>query len=83
VRLLDRIIRASSDPGDVVWEPFGGLCSTAVAAYRAGRSCYSAEILPAFYELAKLRLEGETRGEAGGESRAGRKGAAAGRGYSP
>jgi site-specific DNA-methyltransferase (adenine-specific) len=54
--LLDRIVRASSDPGDVVWEPFGGLCSVAVAASRAGRLCCSAERSPTFYRLAVARL---------------------------
>jgi site-specific DNA-methyltransferase (adenine-specific) len=34
--LLQMIIEASSDEGDVVWEPFGGLCSVAVAAYPRG-----------------------------------------------
>src|SRR5262249_17317575 len=24
LKLMERIVRASSDPGDVVWEPFGG-----------------------------------------------------------
>lgn len=57
--LISRIIAASSDPGDVVWEPFGGLCSTAVASLRLGRRCFSAEILPDFYELARARLERE------------------------
>src|SRR6185436_1527372 len=56
LKLLDRIVCASSDPGDVVWEPFGGLCSVAVAAFRAGRRCYSAEILPAFHALAERRI---------------------------
>ncbi len=56
VKLLERLIRASSEPGDVVWEPFGGLCSTAVAAVRAGRGCYSAEINPAYYQAARQRL---------------------------
>ena len=56
VKLLDRIIRASSDPGDVVWEPFGGLCSVAVAAWEAGRRCYSAEIAERFHALAADRL---------------------------
>lgn len=57
LRLLDRIIRASSDPGDVVWEPFGGLCTAAVASLQTGRRCYSAEIVPEYYEMAKNRLE--------------------------
>lgn len=59
LKIMERIVRASSDPGDVIWEPFGGLCSTAVAAIRTGRDCYAAEINPAFYELANARLEQE------------------------
>jgi site-specific DNA-methyltransferase (adenine-specific) len=57
LRLLERIILASSDPGDVVWEPFGGLCSAAIASRRTGRRCYSAEINAEYYTLAKARLE--------------------------
>jgi site-specific DNA-methyltransferase (adenine-specific) len=64
LRLLDRIVRASSDPGDIVWEPFGGLCSVAVAAHRAGRRCYSAEVLPRFHEIARRRLDSETAARA-------------------
>ena len=56
LRLLERIILASSDPGDVVWEPFGGLCSAAIAAVNTGRLCYSAEILPEYYGAARQRL---------------------------
>ena len=56
LRLLERIILASSDPGDVVWEPFGGLCSAAIAAVNTGRLCYSAEILPEYYAAARQRL---------------------------
>lgn len=57
LRLLERIVTASSDRGDVVWEPFGGLCSVAVAAHRSGRRCFSAEIAPAFHALAMRRIE--------------------------
>lgn len=53
--LLDRIIRASTDEGDLVWEPFGGLCSIALAAKLAGRSCVSAEILAEFHDAAQRR----------------------------
>ena len=56
LRLLEQMILASSDPGDVVWEPFGGLCSTAVAALNTGRQCYSAEILDDYYRTAVTRL---------------------------
>jgi len=56
LKLMDRIVRASSDVGDVVWEPFGGLCSASVAAVRGGRFAYAAEIQPAFHALAQRRL---------------------------
>jgi hypothetical protein len=56
LKLLERIIRVSSDPGDVVWEPFGGLCSVAIAAVRTSRTCYSAERIPSFYRTAVDRL---------------------------
>ena len=59
LRLIERIILASTDANDVVWEPFGGVCSAAVASLRKGRRCYSAEINPDYYELAKARLEQE------------------------
>jgi len=57
-KLLSRIVRASSDPGDIVWEPFGGLCTTAVVCLNSGRRCYSAEILPGYFDLAVARLKG-------------------------
>lgn len=59
LRLIERVILASSDPGDVVWEPFGGLCSAAVASLRTGRRCYSAESNLQYYQMAKIRLENE------------------------
>jgi site-specific DNA-methyltransferase (adenine-specific) len=57
--LIEKIILASSDPEDVVWEPFGGLCSAAVASLRKNRRCYSAEYNPDYYQLAKERIEAE------------------------
>ena len=57
--LMERLIAASSDPGDVVWEPFGGLCSGLIAAARAGRSGYGAEVSPEYYRLARERIERE------------------------
>lgn len=59
LNLIERIIIASSDAGDVVWEPFGGLCSVAVASLRTGRRCYSAEINAEYYRLARARLNQE------------------------
>jgi site-specific DNA-methyltransferase (adenine-specific) len=56
LRLLEQMIQASSDLNDVVWEPFGGLCSTAIAAFNTRRQCYSAEILEDYHRAALDRL---------------------------
>jgi len=57
LELMKIILEACSDPGDLVWEPFGGLCTAAIASYKFGRHCLSAEIQRAFYELAVGRLQ--------------------------
>jgi hypothetical protein len=57
LKLVDIGIAASTDPGDVVWEPFGGLCPASICALESGRTCVSAEIIPEFYAAAKHRLE--------------------------
>ena len=54
--LMDLAIRASSDPGDVVWEPFGGLCSASVSALTSGRRPFAAERQRPFYEASVRRL---------------------------
>jgi site-specific DNA-methyltransferase (adenine-specific) len=61
LKLIERIVTAASDLGDVIWEPFGGLCSAAVAAIHTGRECYSAEILDEYYELACIRVKDEEK----------------------
>ena len=61
LKLVERIIQLSSEVGDVVWEPFGGLCSAAVAAVRLGRRGYAAELDRAFYETAAHRLRAHAR----------------------
>lgn len=54
--LLRRQILASTEPGDVVWEPFGGTCSASVAAILEGRICQAAEINPEYQTVATDRL---------------------------
>lgn len=56
LKLMELIIRASTDEGDVVWEPFGGLCTAAVAAHKLRRRCYGAEIDSKLFEVATHRL---------------------------
>ena len=46
-----------SDEGDVVWEPFGGLCSATLAAHRLKRRALAAESVSEFYQIALRRLE--------------------------
>jgi len=42
-----RLINMYSNPGDLVYDPFGGIGSTALCAVQAGRSAYSSELNPA------------------------------------
>lgn len=63
IKLTERIIRCCTDPGDVVWEPFGGLCPGAIASEKLGRRYYAAEIIPEFYHAATNRLT--THGQEG------------------
>lgn len=57
LELMRKQIRATTDEGDVVWEPFGGLCSASIAAYELGRASYAAEIRQDFYDIAASRLK--------------------------
>ena len=63
LRLLERIIAASSDVGDVVWEPFGGLCSATLAAARLDRIAFAAEINEGYHAHALKRLLDEENRE--------------------
>ena len=56
--LLDRIIRASTDEGDVVLDPFCGCATTLEAAQRLGRQWIGIDIaIHAVKRVAKVRLE--------------------------
>ena len=61
LKLIDRIIRASTERGDVVWEPFGGLCPGAVVSRHLGRKYHAAEPIPEFYAAAVERLHESRR----------------------
>lgn len=68
LEFMRRIITACTQPGDVVWEPFGGLCSASVAAIELARHPYAAEIDDHFADLAEERLL-HTRDELTGAGR--------------
>jgi len=63
VELMRRIIAASTVVGDVIWEPFGGLCSASVAALELGRVPYAAERDEHFAALSRERLTAVTKEE--------------------
>lgn len=57
--LMQRQILACTDAGDVVWEPFGGLCSASIAAMQTGRRAFASEINPDYFQVATVRLREE------------------------
>ena len=63
--LLDRIIEASSNEGDVVLDPFCGCATACVAAERLGRQWIGIDISPSAETITKLRLINEAETKAG------------------
>lgn len=57
IELIQRIIEMSSDEGDIVWDPFGGLFTSAVSCINTHRVCYSSEITPEVYREGVKRLK--------------------------
>jgi DNA modification methylase len=57
--LMKRIIESSSDLGDVVWEPFGGLFTASLAARSGGRRAYAAELDWTYFKYGVGRFEAE------------------------
>lgn len=55
--LMRLIIEASSDAGDVVWEPFGGLFSASLAAKQAKRKAFAGELDPTYFQLGLERFQ--------------------------
>ena len=55
--LLERIIRASSNEGDVVLDPFCGCATACVAADKLGRQWVGIDISPKAVELVNMRLQ--------------------------
>ena len=59
--LMRMIVNASSDEGDTVWEPFGGLFTGCAAARAGQRRAFGAEIDPVYFSHGVDRLANETR----------------------
>ena len=55
--LLERIIKASSNEGDIVLDPFCGCATACVAAEQLNRQWIGIDISPSAEDITKLRLE--------------------------
>ena len=63
VELLERLIRATTEPGDLVADPFAGVASTLVAAVKAGRRAWGCELNDDWHMIGVPRLAGEQERE--------------------
>ena len=59
IKLIARLILASSNPGDMVVDPFGGSGSTIIAAKRLKRSCRTIEYDSNYCKIINNRLQDE------------------------
>lgn len=54
--LMERIIKASSNKGDAVWDVFGGVMTGALASVKLERRCFTSEINPVYFDAGIDRL---------------------------
>ena len=57
VGLIERFVRVSTEPGDVVLDPFAGSSTTGIAATQSGCYFVGYETNPNFVQLSHERLE--------------------------
>lgn len=57
LELIEELILSSSNPGDLVFDPFLGSGTTAVAALKLGRHFYGCDINQTYVDLANQRIE--------------------------
>ena len=57
--LIERIVRASSNEGDLVFDPFLGSGTTARVCQQLGRDCIGIELNPHYTQMAQDRLDQE------------------------
>lgn len=55
--LTTMIIKSCTDPGDVVWEPFGGLFTACIASQTIGRKSFGAELDQTYFHYALKRIK--------------------------
>jgi len=54
--LMDLILTASTNPGDVIWEPFGGLFTASLWAHKKNRRAFAAELDHEIFQTAQTRF---------------------------
>ncbi|WLQ13270.1 site-specific DNA-methyltransferase [Hahella aquimaris] len=64
VELVERAIRNSSRPGDMVLDPFGGSGTTLIAAEKSGRVARLIELDPKYVDVIVRRWEAFSGGRA-------------------
>ena len=57
--LLERIIQASSNEGNIILDPFCGCATTCISAEKLGRQWIGIDVSKKAYELVKMRLDKE------------------------
>lgn len=62
-QLLGRIIRVSSDPGDLIVDPFAGSGSTLIVAKKLGRNCVGFEMSANYVKKIRKRLDWAQAGD--------------------
>jgi len=62
VELIERLVLSMTDEGDLVFDPYMGVGTTAVAAFRHGRKAAGAETVEEYVDIAKERLGLEAQG---------------------
>ena len=62
-KLIERIVLAGTNKGDVVLDPFMGSGTTAVVAKKLGRKYIGYEIVPEYIEMSNTRLSNVTEEE--------------------
>jgi len=55
--LVEFFIKAFTEPGDVVFDPFLGSGTTMASAFALGRSCFGCEISPGYCDVIVRRVE--------------------------
>jgi len=63
VELVERLILALTSPGDLVVDPYIGAGTAAAAAVLRGRRAAGADIVPAYIDIARRRVEAAAAGQ--------------------